>query len=45
VLISGSLGEVAEEITATRAELRERHGWIMDSYLLRREGGPDDEQR
>ena len=31
------LAEVAGEITATRAELRERHGWIMDTYLLRRE--------
>jgi precorrin-6A synthase len=37
VLISGPLGEVADEITRTRAELRERHGWIMDTYLLRRE--------
>ena len=37
VLISGPLGEVAGEITRTRAELRERHGWIMDTYLLRRE--------
>jgi len=36
-LISGPLAEVAEQITATRAELRERHGWIMDTYLLRRE--------
>jgi precorrin-6A synthase len=37
VLISGTLEEVADEITTTRAELRERHGWIMDTYLLRRE--------
>ena len=37
VLISGPLGEVADEITATRARLRAQHGWIMDSYLLRRE--------
>jgi precorrin-6A synthase len=37
VLISGPLTEVAAEITATRAELRERHGWIMDTYLLRRD--------
>ena len=36
-LISGPLHEVAEEITATRAELRARHGWIMDTYMLRRE--------
>ncbi len=37
VLISGPLAEVGEQITRTRAELRERHGWIMDTYLLRRE--------
>jgi precorrin-6A synthase len=37
VLIAGPLGEVAAEITRTRAELRERHGWIMDTYLLRRD--------
>ncbi len=37
VLISGPLGKVAGEITRTRAQLRERHGWIMDTYLLRRE--------
>ena len=36
VLISGRLAEVAPEIVRTRAELRARHGWIMDSYLLRR---------
>lgn len=44
VLISGPLGEVAGEITRTRAGLRERHGWIMDTYLLRRErdGGDAD---
>jgi len=37
VLISGPLAEVADEIAATRAELRARHGWIMDTYLLRRD--------
>jgi precorrin-6A synthase len=36
-LLSGPLPEVAAEITATRAELRARHGWIMDTYLLRRD--------
>jgi precorrin-6A synthase len=35
-LIHGPLAEVAEQITATRAELRSKHGWIMDTYLLRR---------
>ena len=34
--ISGRLAEVAERITETRARLRAEHGWIMDSYLLRR---------
>jgi precorrin-6A synthase len=37
VLISGPLAEVAGQITQVRAELRERHGWIMDTYLLRRD--------
>ena len=36
VLRSGPLAEVAEDIATTRAELRARHGWIMDTYLLRR---------
>lgn len=35
-LISGRLDDVVDRIAATRAELRERKGWIMDSYLLRR---------
>ncbi|WP_375500739.1 precorrin-6A synthase (deacetylating) [uncultured Jatrophihabitans sp.] len=38
VLISGRLRDVAPQIARTRAELRSRHGWIMDSYLLRRPG-------
>jgi len=37
VLISGPLDAVAGQIVATRAELRARHGWIMDTYLLRRD--------
>jgi precorrin-6A synthase (deacetylating) len=38
VLIAGPLSEVAETIRSRRAELREQHGWIMDSYLLRKLG-------
>jgi precorrin-6A synthase len=41
VLISGPLADVADEIIATRARLRERHGWIMDTYLLRRDQDGD----
>lgn len=35
-LIDGPLEEVAATILERRAALRERHGWIMDVYLLRR---------
>ncbi|GAB3132303.1 precorrin-6A synthase (deacetylating) [Tsukamurella serpentis] len=36
ILIEGPVGEVGELIERTRAQARERHGWIMDTYLLRR---------
>ncbi|MEM8653133.1 MAG: precorrin-6A synthase (deacetylating) [Pseudomonadota bacterium] len=36
VLDHGRLGDVATRIVATRAEARAAHGWIMDTYLLRR---------
>jgi precorrin-6A synthase len=36
ILISGPLSEVAGEIEKVRAEARDRKGWIMDTYLLRR---------
>ncbi|GAA1085610.1 precorrin-6A synthase (deacetylating) [Tsukamurella strandjordii] len=36
ILIDGPVGEVGERIARTRAQARERHGWIMDIYLLRR---------
>jgi precorrin-6A synthase len=26
---------VGEQISAMRAQARQRHGWIMDTYLLR----------
>ncbi|SMQ60521.1 precorrin-6A synthase (deacetylating) [Devosia lucknowensis] len=35
LLVSGRLGDVAQDIVATRNAARERHGWIMDTYLLR----------
>lgn len=35
LLITGTIGEVSEQIVETRAAARERHGWIMDIYLLR----------
>ncbi|WP_436399153.1 precorrin-6A synthase (deacetylating) [Roseobacter sp. S98] len=35
VVLSGPVSEVAERIVALRAAERDRHGWIMDTYLLR----------
>ena len=36
VIMAGKLEEVAETIVARRAEVRDRRGWAMDTYLLRR---------
>jgi precorrin-6A synthase len=36
ILMSGALAEVGPRIAAARREARERHGWIMDSYILKR---------
>ncbi|WP_370943264.1 precorrin-6A synthase (deacetylating) [Amycolatopsis sp. cg5] len=36
LVVSGRLADVAEEIVALRSQARERKGWIMDTYLLRR---------
>jgi precorrin-6A synthase len=36
LLIAGPLADVGEEIARVRACARERKGWIMDTYLLRR---------
>lgn len=38
ILLSGRLGDVEEEIVRVREEARQRHGWIMDTYLLRKAG-------
>lgn len=35
ILISGKLKDVAPAIEATRTAARQKHGWIMDTYLLR----------
>ena len=36
ILIAGSLADRSAEIERVRSEARARHGWIMDTYLLRR---------
>ncbi|MCB0926477.1 MAG: precorrin-6A synthase (deacetylating) [Mycolicibacterium insubricum] len=35
LLAAGTVGEVGEHIAEMRAAARARHGWIMDTYLLR----------
>ncbi len=35
LLVEGTVGEVGEQIAAVRADARARHGWIMDTYLLK----------
>ncbi|MBR0714734.1 precorrin-6A synthase (deacetylating) [Bradyrhizobium liaoningense] len=36
IVMSGALAEVSPRIVAAREAARERHGWIMDSYILKR---------
>ena len=36
ITIAGRLGDVRDQIVATRKAAREQHGWIMDTYLLRK---------
>jgi precorrin-6A synthase len=36
ILLSGALAEIGPRIVAARREAREKHGWIMDSYILKR---------
>ena len=38
ILDHGAVGDVADRIVQKRREAREAHGWIMDVYLLRKEG-------
>jgi precorrin-6A synthase len=40
IVVAGKLGEVAATIQKLRAAARQRKGWIMDTYLLRKPGTP-----
>jgi precorrin-6A synthase len=35
LLVAGTVGDVGDRIATLRADARARHGWIMDTYLLR----------
>ena len=36
IIMSGALADIGPRIVAARQDARERHGWIMDSYILKR---------
>lgn len=36
ILLSGRLADMADTISETRRRAREKYGWIMDTYLIRR---------
>jgi len=36
IILSGPLADTAAKIAAARAQARSRHGWIMDSYIIKR---------
>jgi precorrin-6A synthase len=36
IIMSGALTEAGPRIVAARQDARARHGWIMDSYILKR---------
>ena len=36
ILIAGALDQVAGEINRRRGAARQAHGWIMDTYLMRK---------
>ena len=36
IILSGALTELGPRIVAARQDARERHGWIMDRYILKR---------
>jgi precorrin-6A synthase len=36
IVMSGALTDTGPRIVAARKDARERHGWIMDSYILKR---------
>jgi precorrin-6A synthase len=43
IIVTGRLGDVEDRIVATRAEARAARGWIMDTYLLRKPGEPEEQ--
>jgi len=36
IIFSGNLDDVADSIVKKRKEARDKHGWIMDTYLIKK---------
>lgn len=36
ILVAGTVAEAKDEIARLRSDAQQRHGWIMDTYLIRR---------
>jgi precorrin-6A synthase len=45
IILSGPLAETAAQIAETRRAARAQHGWIMDSYILKRTPGEQRHRR
>jgi precorrin-6A synthase len=41
-ILAGLLCEVGSQIVELRRQARDRHGWIMDSYILKRASTSND---
>jgi precorrin-6A synthase len=39
IAVSGRVADVRDDIRRLRSDARARKGWVMDTYLLRRNGG------
>lgn len=44
IIFSGRIGDIGPEIERVREEARRHKGWIMDTYLLRKPGEPEDDR-
>jgi len=44
IILSGRISDVGAEIEKVRDEARRQKGWIMDTYLLRKPGEPEDDR-
>ncbi|MDP2753308.1 MAG: precorrin-6A synthase (deacetylating), partial [Nitrospirota bacterium] len=44
ILLSGKLRDIIEDLKKTRSEARREKGWLMDTYILRRPEGSENNE-